>query len=393
MQELVIKKQLITKIMKIVYCTDTICHPGGIQTVTMVKANALASIPDNQVWIIVTEKITTPMIELSDVHLVYLDINYYEDDWKGYRYRIMGLFVKRRWHKTRMQAILNEIKPDIVVSTGTSEKYFLPTLKIFSCPVFIREIHFEKNYRKRAALQWMDKLMASVSNVYDYGYRIKKYHKIIVLTKEDKERNWKGWKNVVVIPNPITRSDYVFSDCGSKKAIAAGRLVPQKNFKSLIRVWSRVVELHPDWILEIWGDGVQEEMLLGMIKNLRLKEKVFLKGFTSDLLHEMETASIFLLSSEFEGFPLVLIEAMSVGLPVVSYACPTGPRDIIEDGKNGFLIQPNDEEEFANKVCRLIEDTELRVKMGKNALRTSENYQMEKIIDMWMDLFHSLRDK
>jgi glycosyltransferase involved in cell wall biosynthesis len=107
----------------------------------------------------------------------------------------------------------------------------------------------------------------------------------------------------------------------------------------------------------------------------------------------MAEASMFLLTSEHEGFGLVLLEAMSVGLPVISYACPTGPRDLITDGENGFLIQPNDEDGFVEKVCRLIEDGELRMKMSENALRTSENYQMEKIINMWMDLFHSLRDK
>lgn len=379
--------------MKIVYCTDTICHPGGIQIVTMVKANALARIPDNQVWIIVSEKVTSPMIELLGVHVVDLDVNYYEDDWKGLWYRIKGSFVKRKWHKKRIQKILNEIKPDIVVSTGTSEKYFLPTLRISSRPVFIREIHFDKNFRKRAASRWMDKLMASVSNVYDYGYRIKKYHKIIVLTNEDKECNWKGWNNVVVIPNPITRSDYGYSDCQSKKAIAAGRLVSQKNFISLVRIWSRVAELYPDWILEIWGNGAQEKMLQALIKELSLEDKVLLKGFTSNLLNEMETASMFLLSSEFEGFPLVLIEAMSVGLPVVSYACPTGPRDIIEDEGNGYLISMNDEKMFANRICTLIENNELRNRMGREAVRTSKRYQIDKIIDQWMRLFHLLRDE
>lgn len=379
--------------MKIVYCTDTVCYPGGIQTVTLVKANALAKIQGNQVWIVVTDHTRNPILPLENVTLVNLEVNYYDDDWRGYWYVLKGLICKRHIHKQRLQEVLDDIVPDVVISTGTSEKYFLPTLTVKSAPVFIREIHFEKNYRKRAAFGVKDRLIAFIADYYDYGCRITKYDQIVVLTKEDWNNNWNQDDKVKVIPNPMTTKITEKTNCHNLKAIAAGRLVQQKNFRSLINIWKRVVMVHSEWILEIWGTGGQEQMLKKHIVESGLDGKVFLKGFTANLYGEMTTASIYLMTSEFEGFPLVLIEAMSVGLPVVSYACPTGPRDIIEDGKNGFLIQPNDEEEFANKVCRLIENTELRVKMGKNALRTSENYQMEKIIDMWMDLFHSLRDK
>ena len=379
--------------MKIVYCTDTVCYPGGIQMVTMAKANALAKVSGNEVWIVVTDHTNPPLMRMQNVSLVNLDINYYEDDWKGYWYVIKGVYQKRRWHKLRLQKLLDEIEPDVVISTGTSEKYFLPSLKVKSSPVYIREIHFEKNYRKRVAVGVKDRLMAFMADHYDYGCRIKEYDQIVVLTKEDWDENWNKDDKVKVVPNPMTAEVTEKSDCHNLKVIAAGRLVQQKNFWSLINIWKRVAMVHPDWILEIWGSGEQEKMLKKHIAESGLEEKVFLKGFTANIYGEMATASIYLLTSEFEGFPLVLIEAMSVGLPVVSYACPTGPRDIIEDGENGFLIQPNDEDGFANKVCRLIEDKELRVKMGKNAMRTSENYQMAKIIDMWMDLFHSLRDK
>lgn len=379
--------------MKIVYCTDTICHPGGIQVVTMVKARALARIPDNQVWIIVSEKITTPMMEPTGVHIVDLDVNYYEDDWKGYMYRIKGFLVKRRWHKIRMEEILNEIKPDIVVSTGTSEKYFLPALKINSRPVFIREFHFDKKYRQRAACGWKEKLMAYIADSYDYGCKIKNYNKIIVLTEEDKECNWKGWRNVEVIPNPVTGMVDRFSNCESKKAIAAGRLVPQKNFPSLIRIWSKVTERHPDWILEIWGNGLMENKLKDQIEKLGLNGNVFLKGYSNEILTKMGEASIFCLSSKFEGFGLVLVEAMSVGLPVVSYMCPCGPRDIVNDDKDGFLIPLDDETMFADRLCTLMENQELRKGMGREALSTSERYRIDNIIDQWMSLFHMLRDE
>ena len=106
--------------------------------VTMVKANALAKIPGNQVWIVVTDHKKEPLIPLENVELVNLDVNYYEDDWKGYWYVLKGIFQKRKMHKKRLLRFLNDIAPDIVVSTGTSENNFLPYLSVSSHPVFIR---------------------------------------------------------------------------------------------------------------------------------------------------------------------------------------------------------------------------------------------------------------
>ena len=124
-----------------------------------------------------------------------------------------------------------------------------------------------------------------------------------------------------------------------------------------------------------------------------LRGKVLLKGYTNEILQKMSEASVFCLSSKFEGFGLVIVEAMSVGLPVVSYMCPCGPGDIVADGKDGFLIPMGNETLFAERICTLIEDEALRVEMGRNAFKSSERYQIDKIIEMWMSLFHQLRDK
>lgn len=376
--------------MKIVYCTDSICYPGGIQTITIVKANALANIPGNEVWIVVTDNKQSPLKPLVGVKLVDLDVNYYDNDWRGHFYVIKDVLLKRKIHKKRLWKVLDDIRPDVVISTGTSEKNFLPSLKIQSDPVFIREIHSEKNYRKRHAVDWKDLLMAYVGDWIDYGHNIKKYHKIAVLTEEDRTLNWKGHKNVVVMPNPITADFGEQADCNAKVVVAAGRLVRPKNFISLIRCWKIVAEKFPDWRLEIWESGHQESVLKNEIAELNLKGKVFLMGYSSDIYGKMKEASIYVLSSVFEGFPLVLIEAMSVGLPVVSYSCPTGPKDIVEDGKNGFLVPVNDEMKMAEKICTLIEDENLRKMMGKEAFLSSKKYKIEVIAERWMNLFQQL---
>ena len=158
-------------------------------------------------------------------------------------------------------------------------------------------------------------------------------------------------------------------------------------------MWKKVVEQYPDWQLEIWGKGEMENALQQQIEELKMEDKVLLKGFTPEPIQKMSQASMYLLSSKYEGLPLVIVEAMSVGLPVVSYMCPTGPKDIIDDGHTGFLIPNGDEDAFVEKVCKLIADEELRQKMGQEALKASENYRVERIAQRWMELFQQLLDR
>lgn len=380
--------------MKIVYCTDTICYPGGIQMVTITKANALAEIEGNEVWIVVTDNKRNVITTVSEkVHIIDLDINYYEDDWKGLFYQIRGILVKGRLHKRKLQSFLNFIAPDIVISTGTSEKYFLPSLSVCSKPKFIRELHFEKYYRRRAAVSTVSKLYARISECYDYCWKIKKYDKIVVLTHEDQDTNWKGWEKVVVMPNPITIQHNYESALDTKIAIAAGRLVQQKNFSSLIRIWSLVAEKYPDWTLQIWGSGGQEAMLKNLIVSMNLQERVKLMGYTNELQKEMQQASLFVMTSEYEGFGLVLLEAMSVGLPVISYACPAGPRDLINNGEDGYLIPIGDENQFAEKICFLIDNQDTLKRMGQNAFLKSQNFSIDSIVEKWMCVFKDLRNE
>ena len=375
--------------MKIVYCTDSICYPGGIQRVTIAKANALADIDGNEVWIVVTDnKRPTPVLPISEkVHLIDLDINYYADDWKSKLHVLKGIFVKRRGHQHKLKELFDSISPDVVISTGTSEKNFLPRLRIASHPVFIREIHFTSNYRQLAANGWFDKCFAWVGDLLDYRIFIKRYDKIVVLTNEDKELHWKDNDKVVVIPNPLTVQHNKRSTLTNKAVITAGRLVAQKNYGSLIRVWTIVHQSHPEWRLEIWGEGYLKADLQYQIDSSGLKDCVQLMGYTNDIISKFSDASIYVSSSLFEGFPLVLVEAMSCGLPVVSNSCPCGPKDIITENKDGFLVSIGDEDVLAKQICKLIDDDALCKQMATNALSKSKMYQMKQILNLWMGLF------
>ena len=372
--------------MKIVYCVDSVGHLGGIEIVTIVKANALAKMVGNEVWIVVADAQDDPLRPLEGVHLVDLGVNYLHE-YFGFR----GYYKKNRLHKERLEKVLNDIRPDVVVATGNHEAYLIPSLHLVSKPLLIREMHFEKYWLKRINTKsWRHRIIYWIKNQYGYLWKIKGYDYIVVLTKEDKEQNWKGWKNVLVMPNPITSVCEEKSTCENKTAIAAGRMTEQKDFASLIRMWGRVAEKHPDWRLEIWGKGELEAALRQQIEESGLEGKVCLMGYTAEPLKKMSQTSMYLLTSQYEGLPLVLIEAMSVGLPLVSYICPTGPRDIIEDGQNGYLVAVGDEKTFAERVCQLIEDEPLRKQMGQAGLKESEKYRIEDIAQRWMQLFREL---
>ena len=378
--------------MKIVYCTDSICYLGGIQRITIAKASALANVSGNEVWIIVTDNRKEPVLPLHPkVHLINLNINYFEDDWKGKWYVLKGIAYKRRLHKQKLQIVLNQIQPDIVISTGTSEKNFLPSIHVSSHPAFVREIHNFKYYRIAAANNLFAKILAIGGNFIDYQLRIHRYDKIVVLTEEDRLTNWNGNDKVCVIPNPLTTMCEEKSTCQAKRVIAVGRLSYQKNFDFLIRLWKSLHSLYPDWTLEIWGTGGCQQQLSELIHEFGLQDCVFIKGYTPNVLSEMAKASILAFSSVFEGWGLVIVEAMSVGLPVVAFACPCGPKDIITNNVDGFLIQPGDEEYFREQLIRLMIDENLRIQLGRNALKKSKKYQIEQVAQSWMDLFAHIR--
>lgn len=378
--------------MNIVYCTDSYRYFGGIQRITIEKANALAEIPGYNVYLIVSDNKTGDISHpLSPkVHLIDLDINYYEDDWKSKFHFIRGLIVKRYKHRKRMKEVFNKIKPDIVIATGTSEKYFINAIK--GSAKSIREIHFVSNYRdiSSANSSLFNKIISKISTFIDFKFSINNYDLIALLTKEDKENNWRDNPKAIVMPNPITFSSAEVSSLTNKEIISVGRLSGQKNFSSLIQICSNVFKKHPDWHLTIWGDGNERKHLNELINKFKLGNHVFLPGSTTDVRSKLLNASIFAFSSNFEGFALALLEAAECGLPLVSYSCPSGPKDLITDGENGFLVPPGDEDLFAERLCQLIENEHLRKQLGEEAHRRAQEFALDKIIGRWQKVFEEL---
>jgi glycosyltransferase involved in cell wall biosynthesis len=195
---------------------------------------------------------------------------------------------------------------------------------------------------------------------------------------------------VTDLPNAAPEVGTARSDLTSTVVAAVGRLAPQKGFDLLVEAFRIVADRHPDWSLHIYGAGPQRRALARQIKAARLRRRVKLKGFSSGLPEELAKASIFAMSSRFEGFSLALVEAMRVGLPPVAFACPQGPVEIIQHGVNGVLVPPEDITALADAICWLIEDPVRRAEIAAGARRRAETYSAAAVSERWEQLIAEL---
>ena len=213
---------------------------------------------------------------------------------------------------------------------------------------------------------------------------------MVLLTQHD-ANSWDGLAKTVVIPNSLPFYPPHGSSCENKQVIFVGRLNEQKGLEYLVDTWMKVNQKHPDWVLHVFGDGEQKQLLLQMIKEAGLECAIIVNQPTPMIMEMYLESSIFLLTSRFEGFGMVIIEAMICGLPVVSFDCPWGPADIIRDGEDGFLVEYLNTDEAAQRVCQLIESAMLRKNMGVKARLNVQRYNRDVVMKQWIDLFKSLR--
>ena len=194
------------------------------------------------------------------------------------------------------------------------------------------------------------------------------------------------------VPNAVPDIGQVRAaiDPDTKVVVAAGRLARQKGFDRLVAAWASVARKHPDWRLDIFGHG-DDVSLQARIDKKKLTEVVTLRGFTNEPYQRFAESAIYALSSRSEGFPMVLLEAMGCGLPLVSFDCQTGPADIIQDGKNGLLVPDGDIKGLAAALNRLIEDPALRRQMGAAGVELAKEYAPDRIAARWEHLFEELQ--
>ncbi|GAA4512251.1 MULTISPECIES: glycosyltransferase family 4 protein [Nonomuraea] len=195
---------------------------------------------------------------------------------------------------------------------------------------------------------------------------------------------------IVQIPNAVHKVDQVRSTQQNPVVVAAGRLVPQKGFDLLVKAFAEVVADHPDWRLRIFGNGPREARLRAQIDELGVGDNIALMGRTDRLDDELAAASVYALSSRFEGLPMVMIEAMTHALAIVAFDCPTGPRDVLTDGVDGRLVPPRDVDGLAAALKEVVGDRRRRLEMGAAAAATARGYAPDVVMPMWENLFAEL---
>lgn len=379
--------------MKIIYCTHSTCNPGGMERVLLNKVTYLSQLPGWEVAVVTTDQHQRPPFYPfpEKVRMTDLGINYSEDNGKGAWKKITGYLRKRKEHKRKLTALLLKEKPDIVVSLYPSESSFIPDIKDGSKKVL--ELHYCKFFRlqygRRGLLGWIDKLRTRQDEQI-----VRRFDKFVVLTNEDRGY-WGNLPNIEVIPNAAMHVSDAYSDVMNKRVIAVGRLDYQKGFDRLIQAWELVqyTGKFTDWKLDIFGQGEWREMLQQMIDKAELQNTVCLNRPTKQIGEEYVKSDMLVMSSNYEGFPMVMIEAMACGLPVVSFDYKCGPKDIIQTGINGLLVPNGDIQALADAMMKVMEDEAYRKMLSLNARKVVDTYSEQAVMSQWIRLFTSITAK
>ena len=235
-----------------------------------------------------------------------------------------------------------------------------------------------------------------LSKIYIKLYRkyslrqVERQADLIVTLSEAEAKEWVKAKRVEVIPNFTVMPVWRQSTCQNKRVMAAGRLEWQKGFDRLIASWAIVHDKHPDWHLHIFGSGTMQHQLTELITFHGLEEVITIHPYTLAIDKEYSDSSIFVLSSRFEGFGLVLLEAMQSGLPCVTFDCPFGPGEVVIDNQTGFVVDNGDVATFADKLCCLIEDESLRKRFSEASVERTKHYDVEIVMNRWKTLLEGL---
>ena len=370
--------------MRILYVFRSLAVWGGIERVLVEKMNYLSSVYGYDVYMITSDQGNHPIpYHLEDkVHIEDLNIRFHQQ----YQYNI----VKRQWVKKRLKQeyeqrlaeCIRQIQPDIIACTTADHIDSLVKLKgsiplvVESHSIFLRTIEVGKYWLQR---KWYK---------YHYLKVLSKAEVIVALTEGDANEWRKLHSHVVIIPNIVHLNDGPVSTVENKRVIWVGRFDYQKRPLEMVKIWEQIQPQFPDWQLDMYGEGEQLQ---------ELEDKVYSLGMNINIHQPTECifdcyreTSILASTSLFEPFGLVIPEAMCCGLPVVAFDCPYGPASIITDGEDGFLIPNRDIRLFVEKVCLLMEDESLRLKLGKAGSVSSRQYDASNIIPQWKQLFEQL---
>ena len=394
--------------MRIVYCIPHLYNSGGMERVLTQKVNWLAAHTDYEITIITTE--ITPVGQSDTyfsldkrVSVEALNIDFDADYYKPLLSKYMCHARRMRAYKQALVNYIRANKIDVGISLGGKEVAFISALP---CRTIV-EFHFAKDHRQQLLdanhTGWFWHVLGRI-RTWQLVRDVRSVGQIVVLTEKDKQ-DWQqaGCTNVKCIPNPcaikyrVLSSEYrvVSSEYGvqsTKTLLAVGRLHEQKGFDMLLEAWNNVqrdnVQCTKDWTLRIVGEGPQRAALEQQIKDLHLTN-VVLAGRVENMVEEYAAASLFVLSSRYEGLPLALIEAMWCGLPCVSFDCPHGPAELLEDDR-GWLVLAMDVAGLAKQIAYAMNHSEEALERAQRAQEYAyEKYSEANIMPQWVQVIEN----
>lgn len=376
--------------MKILYCIACTCHSGGMERVLTNKANYLARHGYEIVVVTTDQRGKQPFFPLEpSIRCIDLGINYDENNGKSFLNKLLHYPFKQCRHKKRLKAVLMEERPDVTVSMFNNDAGFIPGIKDGSAKVL--EIHFSKFKRLQYGRKGLWKLADRWRSKQDEK-TVRKFDRFVVLTEEDKAY-WGNLPNIMVIPNAISGIPAGTALLENKRVIAVGRYTYQKGFERLVDAWHLLASRFPDWKLDIIGDGEERPLLEQRIRSYGLERQVTLTRPTQEIGKVYQEASILASSSRYEGLPMVLLEAQSFGIPIVAFQCKCGPKDVVSDGINGYLVPEGDIAGMSQRLEILMKDVTLRKRMGLKAKESALRFNEEVIMKKWMYTFQTLKER
>ncbi len=383
--------------MKILYIIKSFAAKGGEERVMADKMNYLAE-HGHEIILITSEQGEHELAYPLHPNIKHFDINtrFFTITNLPFIKKLSSLQTMRRQYVKRMTTIVEDLKPDIMTSTVVPLKNIRLTTRVSqstSVPlIFESHLAFEaaikQNDFSKYSFKWW------IAKLYDSWNVLPLRHcsQLVALTEGD-ANNWRRYCKVVsIIPNPVTYIPEIINDVEKipNRIIAVGRLHAQKGFDLLIEAFSLIASIIPEWYIDIYGHGIEEQSLKKLIYKKGLDGRINLKGVTDNIYDEYKRSQFFVLSSRYEGFGLVLVEAMSCGIPCVSLRCKYGPEEIITDGSDGLLVEDGHIKELANKILWMVMNSNERKRMGMNARKKSFTFDINKIMPNWLTLFEQL---
>ncbi|MBR5660174.1 MAG: glycosyltransferase family 4 protein [Bacteroidales bacterium] len=375
--------------MKLFYCMASLYNPGGMERVLLNKVRWFASRDGYDVTVVTTDQQGRPPFYQfpGNVRMIDLGINYSIDNGRSPIAKILSYFQKRRKHRKALTELLMKERADIVASLYPSESSFIPKIKDGSKKVL--ELHLNRYFRLQYGRSGLLGLADRFRSWQDVRIA-RKFDRFVVLTKED-AGYWGNLPNLEVIPNAAADVPELSYDVSSRRVIAVGRLDYQKGFDRLIDAWSSLSEdIRKEWRLDIFGQGEWKEMLEERIERLGISPSARINPPTKNIFKEYASSAFIVMSSHYEGLPMVLIEAMSCGLPGVCFDFKCGPKDIIRNGQNGLLVPEGNIAALAKAMETIMRDESLRSRMSAEARKVAEEYSEKKIMKQWDRSFKEL---